>query len=108
MPVAGIGEQHPRRLSHTGRLELAAGGVDDRLEMPEVSWVNRDLGSIITIWFSSTAACALYPWMYPRVAFSRRESGSVTFIFPAGTSGGVYAFGDAPSLRPFVSRPCTR
>jgi hypothetical protein len=36
VPVAGIGEHHLRLLGDAGRLELPAGGVEHRFEMPEV------------------------------------------------------------------------
>jgi hypothetical protein len=33
LPVAGVGQQHPRLVGHTGRTELLAGGLEDRLQV---------------------------------------------------------------------------
>jgi hypothetical protein len=44
VPVAGVGEQHRRRVGDAGRLEFALGGVDHQLEVPEVRCRDHDLG----------------------------------------------------------------
>jgi hypothetical protein len=36
MPVTGIGEHHARRTLDTDGAQLAAGGIDERPELPEV------------------------------------------------------------------------
>jgi hypothetical protein len=36
VPVAGVGDHHPRCVGHAGGGELVAGGVDHWLEVPEV------------------------------------------------------------------------
>ena len=41
-----------------------------------------------TIWFSLTAVWPLYPCTNPNPTGMGRESGSVTFTLPSGTSGG--------------------
>jgi hypothetical protein len=36
MPVAGVGDQHARRVGHPDRHELAQRAITDRAEQPEV------------------------------------------------------------------------
>ena len=56
VPVAGVGDHHLRPLGDAGAVELCAGGVDHRLQVPEVRRVDRHLGgdddliAVVTAW----------------------------------------------------------
>jgi hypothetical protein len=45
VPVAGVGQQHLGRVVDAGRGELALGGVEHRLQVPEIGADGLDLGS---------------------------------------------------------------
>jgi hypothetical protein len=44
VPVAGVGEHHLERVIDAGGRELALGGIEHRLQVPEVGTDGLDLG----------------------------------------------------------------
>jgi hypothetical protein len=58
MPVAGVREQHAGCLGDAGGLQFALGGVEHRLQVPEVGRGGHHLGGDYDL-ISLVTACAL-------------------------------------------------
>ena len=55
VPVAGVGQHHRGRVSHSGRSEFDLSGGDHRFELPEVGSGDRHLGRDHNLIFVQTA-----------------------------------------------------
>jgi hypothetical protein len=108
VPVTGVSEPDLGLLAHTVLGEALQGGVEHRLQMPEVRRVDRDLGrqdDLLLVHGRLRVICLAGRGPCVRITLA---SGSERLITPSGSSGGVNGLPLPRSTLPFVSRDDAR